>query len=150
MDGYKVPMYKWAGAVKELGAGKCAFCGAEERLEAHHIIPYSRRDDLINDLSNGVLLCHSCHLRAHKGNFYNAHRENRGEHVSTPPESEAVLGYLDRLVTLIVPKGRKEDIEAFAKGKGLSINGYIGELIREDMRLSEEAWKAAPEEGEGL
>lgn len=53
-------------------------------------------------------------------------------------------------VALIVPKGRKEDIEAFAKGKGLSINGYIGELIREDMRLSEEAWKAAPEEGEGL
>lgn len=53
-------------------------------------------------------------------------------------------------VALIVPKGRKEDIEAFAKEKGLSINGYIGELIREDMRLSEEAWKAAPEEGEGL
>ncbi len=47
-------------------------------------------------------------------------------------------------VAPIVPKGRKRDIESFAKEKGLSINGYIGELIWEDMKLSEEAWKAPP------
>lgn len=49
-------------------------------------------------------------------------------------------------ITLIVPKGRKEDIEAFAKEKGISINGYIGGLIRKDMQLSEDNWKAAPED----
>lgn len=48
-------------------------------------------------------------------------------------------------ITLIVPKGRKEDIEAFAKEKGLSINGYIGGMVREDMQLSEDNWKASPE-----
>lgn len=51
-------------------------------------------------------------------------------------------------VALIVPKGRKEDIEAFAKGKGLSINGYIGDLIRDDMGFSEEDWKAVPDTSE--
>lgn len=57
---------------------------------------------------------------------------------------------MKRLISAASSRLSRETIEAFAKGKGLSINGYIGELIREDMRLSEEAWKAAPEEGEGL
>lgn len=51
-------------------------------------------------------------------------------------------------VALIVPKGRKKDMEAFAKERGLSLNGFIGELVRGEMKLSEEAWKAAPEEGD--
>ena len=49
-------------------------------------------------------------------------------------------------VSLIVPKGRKADIEAHANAKGDSVNGFISELIRTDMGLSESEWKAAPED----
>lgn len=31
------------------------------------------------------------------------------------------------------------------KKNGASVNGYIGGLIREDMQLSEDSWKAASE-----
>lgn len=46
----------------------------------------------------------------------------------------------DRL-TVMIPKGRKSDIEAHAQSKGLSVNGLINSLLREDMKLSEEEWK---------
>lgn len=49
----------------------------------------------------------------------------------------------DRL-TLMIPKGRKKDVEAFAQSKGLSVNGLINSLLREDMKLSEEEWKEPP------
>ena len=42
---------------------------------------------------------------------------------------------------VIVPKGRKVDIEAHAKNKGKSVNGLINALIRADMGLSEDEWK---------
>lgn len=32
---------------------------------------------------------------------------------------------------IVVPKGRKDDIEAFAASKGQSVNGYVNALIRE-------------------
>lgn len=49
-------------------------------------------------------------------------------------------------VSLIVPKGRKADIEAHANSKGDSVNGFISELIRADMGMTEAEWKAPPEE----
>lgn len=42
---------------------------------------------------------------------------------------------------IIVPKGRKEDIEAHATSKGKSINGLVNDLIREDMGIPAEDWK---------
>ncbi len=42
---------------------------------------------------------------------------------------------------IVVPKGRKDDIEAFAASKGQSVNGYVNALIRENMGVSEEDWK---------
>ncbi len=49
----------------------------------------------------------------------------------------------DRLA-LIVPKGRKADIEARAAECGTSVNGYIGGLVRDDLGMDESAWKCAP------
>lgn len=43
---------------------------------------------------------------------------------------------------IIVPKGRKAAIEGHAKSKGLSVNGLVNDLLRADMGLSDEAWKA--------
>lgn len=36
-------------------------------------------------------------------------------------------------VNLVVPKGQKELIQTYAQEKGLSLNGYINDLIRADM-----------------
>lgn len=66
-------------------------------------------------------------------------------HTSAAVKNRYAAKAYDR-VALIVPKGRKNDIEAYAKGKGQSISGYIGELIRSDMNLSEAEWKAPAEE----
>ena len=48
-----------------------------------------------------------------------------------------------------VPKGRKDDIEAFAASKGQSVNGYVNALIRESMGVSEADWKRRETEEEG-
>ena len=42
---------------------------------------------------------------------------------------------------IVVPKGRKQDIERFLIGKGESLNGLINRLIRTEMGLSEDEWK---------
>ena len=51
----------------------------------------------------------------------------------------------DRLA-ITVPKGRKEDIEAFAKLEGESINGLVNGLLRHAMGVSEKDWKKNGEE----
>lgn len=51
----------------------------------------------------------------------------------------------DRLAVTI-PKGRKAAVETHAKSKGLSVNGLINALLREDMRLTEDEWKGTTEE----
>lgn len=50
----------------------------------------------------------------------------------------------DRL-GLVVPKGRKADIEARATSLGESVNSYVGALIRADMGLTEADWKEVKE-----
>lgn len=46
-------------------------------------------------------------------------------------------------VGLIVPKGRKADIEARAQVvAGGSVNAYIGALIRADLGMSDDDWRA--------
>ena len=48
-----------------------------------------------------------------------------------------------------VPKGRKEEIELFAKEQGESVNGLMNLLIREAMQKSEDEWKRTSEEQPG-
>ena len=47
---------------------------------------------------------------------------------------------------IVVPKGRKSAIEAFAKSRGESINGLVNALLRAEMGLTEAEWKVT--EGE--
>ncbi|MBQ3669059.1 MAG: hypothetical protein II920_07525 [Clostridia bacterium] len=49
-------------------------------------------------------------------------------------------------VSVMLPKGRKSDVEAHAQSKGLSVNGLINVLLRSNMGLTEDAWNAKPEE----
>lgn len=45
-------------------------------------------------------------------------------------------------ISVTVPKGRKQAIEAHAGSKGESVNGLINKLLREDMALTVDEWKA--------
>lgn len=47
----------------------------------------------------------------------------------------------DRLA-ITIPKGRKQAVEARAKVRGESVNGLVNALLRADMGLSEDEWKA--------
>ena len=40
-----------------------------------------------------------------------------------------------------VPKGRKADVEAYAKAQGESVNGLINNFLRNAIGLSESEWK---------
>ena len=47
---------------------------------------------------------------------------------------------------IVVPKGQKAAVDAHAKSKGLSTNALVNELLRADMGLSAEEWKAKADE----
>ena len=49
-------------------------------------------------------------------------------------------------IQLVVPKGRKADIETYAKKNGLSVNGWVCGFIREALGMNEEEWKQTEEE----
>ena len=46
---------------------------------------------------------------------------------------------------VVIPKGRKADLEARADKVGASLNGYINDLLRGDVGMTEEEWKAIKE-----
>lgn len=51
-------------------------------------------------------------------------------------------------IQLVVPKGRKADIDAYAKAKGESVNGLVNGLLRAALEMSEEEWKRVPQDAE--
>lgn len=59
---------------------------------------------------------------------------------TTKAQQKAVHKYIksnyDRL-ELTVPKGRKEEIKAFAAAQGETVNGFINRLINEAMGINE-------------
>jgi len=44
-------------------------------------------------------------------------------------------------ISVLVPKGRKQAVEAFAREHGESVNGVVNRLLRAEMGLSEDEWK---------
>lgn len=59
---------KWSLEVRNRDNNTCRKCNSREKLEAHHII---KLEECINskfefDISNGITLCHRCHLALHK------------------------------------------------------------------------------------
>lgn len=43
---------------------------------------------------------------------------------------------------IVVPKGRKTDVEQYAKEQGLSVNSLVNNLLMNALRMSEDDWKA--------
>ena len=52
-------------------------------------------------------------------------------------------------IQLVVPKGRKNDIDEYAKSQGESVNGLMNNLLREALGMSEEEWKAVADDEPG-
>ena len=50
---------------------------------------------------------------------------------------------------IVVPKGRKTEIEAFAASQEESVNGLVNKLLRQAMSKSEEEWKRTSEDTGG-
>lgn len=48
-------------------------------------------------------------------------------------------------ISVTVPKGQKQAIEAFAREKGESVNGLVNALLRAAMGISEADWKVKQE-----
>ena len=42
---------------------------------------------------------------------------------------------------IVVPKGRKQTVETYAKERGESINGLVNSLLRKELGISESEWK---------
>ena len=49
-------------------------------------------------------------------------------------------------VRVRIPKGRKADVEAYAKQQGESVNGMINNYLRSVLNMSEDEWKRTSEE----
>lgn len=47
----------------------------------------------------------------------------------------------DRL-NIVIPKGQKQAVEAFALKHGESVNGLVNSLLRREMGIPEHEWKA--------
>ena len=44
-------------------------------------------------------------------------------------------------VSIMLPKGRKADVEALARERGESVNGLVNGLLREISGMTDEQWK---------
>lgn len=51
---------EWADKVKEFWGYRCAVCGSESKLNAHHLLPRQIKK-YRTDLGNGICLCPKCH-----------------------------------------------------------------------------------------
>ena len=150
--GIKVPAYRWAKNIKELDGNKCVFCGSIEKIEAHHIQQKAEAEAEATDLENGITLCHKCHYTAHDGDFTTNHRKIpdwRGLFTTEPEIMQAFIAdYAEQKVVIAVPKGRKDEIQAFAAQTGESVNGFINRAIGEAMGESPQQPAGAPQ-GDG-
>ena len=71
--------------------------------------------------------------------------ENSQGKASTRAKNKYNAANYDSL-RIVVPKGRKADIEAFAKEQGESVNGLVNGLLRNAMGLTEEEWKKSTDD----
>ena len=61
---------KWRMEVFSRDNFICKSCGTKKDLQAHHIERWKDNKKLRYEISNGITLCRSCHLKAHGGRWY--------------------------------------------------------------------------------
>lgn len=99
---------RWAKEVKALCDNRCAYCGTDERVEAHHIKPRGLFPQLVNDLTNGIALCHKHHLYAHGGSYYRVRLQKElGREPIISDYTKPVMDSIDSTIVVLIPKGQK-------------------------------------------
>jgi len=71
--------------------------------------------------------------------------ENSKGKASTRAKNKYNAANYDSL-RIVVPKGRKEEVELFAKARGESVNGLVNRLLRNEIGKNEDEWKTSPED----
>ena len=61
----------WKSEVLKQGGYKCAMCGTDRKLEAHHIEPVRGVPERRHDVTNGLCVCHTCHYYGIHGGMPN-------------------------------------------------------------------------------
>lgn len=56
---------QWIKDVLERDNNTCQHCGTNEKLIAHHVVPWEESEELRYVLLNGICLCRACHARHH-------------------------------------------------------------------------------------
>lgn len=69
----KIKYKQWCESVREKGGGVCYRCGlfkskSGRALHCHHIKGFRKYPELRYEVSNGMLLCDSCHQKEHNAN----------------------------------------------------------------------------------
>ncbi len=73
----------WKKAVFERDGNICQHCNSKNHLEAHHIINYKKYEsemykELMLDVSNGIVVCRSCHMKIHYNDETHGFKKGRG------------------------------------------------------------------------
>lgn len=63
----------WAAAVKERDGHRCTVCSGTKGLSAHHHEDWRSSPEKRYELSNGVTLCQSCHMKEHSSRGWFVH-----------------------------------------------------------------------------
>ncbi len=131
-----VPQYKWAKEVKEMDGRRCVYCGSSERLEAHHIKPVHIYPKLGLTVENGVTLCRKCHIIIHLGHK----SDDTTLLIGTNSLTDVIRNYVlninadTDIISVKIPKGKREVYKKFAESQGKSLAGMIMELIEAEMQ----------------
>lgn len=68
---------RWRTAVLTRDNNTCQACGKRNIHEAHHIKSLFDYPDLAADVSNGLTLCHRCHMKRHYADLFRGRESTR-------------------------------------------------------------------------
>lgn len=77
----------------------CQCCGSNKNIQAHHIKPFSKYNELRLDVKNGICLCGSCHQTNSIGSFHNLY----GTHNNTPEQLEEYINNKRKSLGIDIP-----------------------------------------------
>lgn len=67
---YRYALVSWSKIIKKIWGKNCNGCGSSNLVQSHHILHKAKHPHLTFDLTNGIPLCHKCHMEVHGWNSY--------------------------------------------------------------------------------
>ena len=104
----------WRLKVYQKDHFSCVLCGSKERIEAHHIYPFSRYENKRFDILNGITLCRVHHNQREPGSFHNEYGA-----LTSPTQLEEYINNKRKELGINIPFSIDEYL------KGNILNKYI-------------------------